>query len=309
MNGPLFFAKILLFGEYGIIKNSRGLSIPFKTYHGSLTIPSKNTQVNNLLHQKLLNYIKYLKTLDTGLLSTDWEKLKRDLVSKIYFDSSIPQEYGVGSSGALVAAIYDRYALNKIEAIEDLSIEKLLYLKKIFSQMESFFHGQSSGLDPLNSYLSSPILINSSHQIETTRIPSEYSFGKGAVFLIDSGISCKTTKMMSIFIKKMKNKTFSNMIQEQFINYSDTCIEDFLNGNLNSLFKNLKSLSSLVVNNFEPMIPSRFHNLWHKGIETNQFYFKLCGSGGGGFILGFTEDFDKVKKVLKDYSLELVYHF
>jgi hypothetical protein len=27
--------------------------------------------------------------------------------------------------------------------------------------MESFFHGKSSGLDPLNSYLSLPILINS----------------------------------------------------------------------------------------------------------------------------------------------------
>jgi mevalonate kinase len=35
----------------------------------------------------------------------------------MYFDSSIPQGYGVGSS-ALVAAIYDKYAQNKITVLE-----------------------------------------------------------------------------------------------------------------------------------------------------------------------------------------------
>ena len=73
----------------------------------------------------------------------------------LYFDSSIPQGYGVGSSGALVAAIYDKYASDKITVLENLTRDKLLKLKSIFSMMESFFHGKSSGLDPLNSYLSS----------------------------------------------------------------------------------------------------------------------------------------------------------
>jgi mevalonate kinase len=43
----------------------------------------------------------------------------------------------VGSSGALVAAIYDKYANHKITVLEK-SCEKLLQLKNIFSQMESF---------------------------------------------------------------------------------------------------------------------------------------------------------------------------
>ena len=33
----LFHAKILLFGEYGIIQDSMGLSIPYKAYRGELT--------------------------------------------------------------------------------------------------------------------------------------------------------------------------------------------------------------------------------------------------------------------------------
>ena len=56
----------------------------------------------------------------------------------MYFDSSIPQGYGVGSSGALVAAIYDKYAHDKITVLENLTREKLLQLKSIFAQMESF---------------------------------------------------------------------------------------------------------------------------------------------------------------------------
>jgi mevalonate kinase len=35
MKGPLFYSKILLFGEYGIIRDSKGLSIPI-IYNGAL---------------------------------------------------------------------------------------------------------------------------------------------------------------------------------------------------------------------------------------------------------------------------------
>ena len=38
MKGPLFYAKILLFGEYGIIKDSKGLSIPYNFYRGALKL-------------------------------------------------------------------------------------------------------------------------------------------------------------------------------------------------------------------------------------------------------------------------------
>ena len=309
MKGPLFFAKILLFGEYGIIKDSMGLSIPYNFYNGSLKIPYKNNTSIKESHQKLLSFSNYLKTLDADLISFNWKKFNFDLERKIYFDSSIPQGYGVGSSGALVAAIYYQYALRKITILENLTKEKLLYLKNIFSLMESFFHGKSSGLDPLNSYLCLPILINSKKHIETIGIPPQNTKGKGAVFLIDSGVASKTAPMISIFMENMKKEAFNNMIGDQFIRYSDACVKDFVDGNLNSLFKNIKSLSLLVLKNFEPMIPESFHRLWQAGIDSNDYYLKLCGSGGGGFILGFTEDFEKVKKTLKDYPLEVVYHF
>lgn len=312
MKGPLFYSKILLFGEYGIIKDSKGLSIPYNFYNGALKVtenPSAEALKSNQSLVKFANYLEELQKVKPALVTFNIELLRTDLARGMFFDSSIPQGYGVGSSGALVAAIYDKYAYEKITVLENLTREKLLQLKNIFAEMESFFHGKSSGLDPLNSYLSIPILINSKDNIEATGIPSQSTEGKGAVFLIDSGIVGETAPMVNIFMENLKDQGFRSMLKNQFVKYTDLCVENFLGGDKKSLFSNTKKLSAVVLNNFKPMIPEEFHGVWQKGIETNDYYLKLCGSGGGGYILGFTEDLEKAKKSLKEYTLEVVYQF
>ena len=312
MKGPLFYSKILLFGEYGIIQDSKGLSIPYNFYNGALKKeenPSENAIKSNASLQKFVVYLENLQTENPELVTFNLALLKQDVNTGMYFDSSIPQGYGVGSSGALVAAIYDKYAHNKITVLENLTREKLLQLKMIFSQMESFFHGKSSGLDPLNSYLSIPILINSKDNIEATGIPTQSTEGKGAVFLLDSGIVGETAPMVSIFMENLKDNGFRTMLKSQFIKCTDACVDNFLRGDVKSLLENTKQLSKVVLNNFKPMIPEQFHQIWQKGIDTNDYYLKLCGSGGGGYILGFTQDIDKAKESLKDYKLEVVYNF
>jgi len=308
MKGPLFYAKILLFGEYGIIKDSKGLAIPYNAYRGALKTSKNLTGKSLESNQNLERLYQYLAALQTNLVSFNLVSFKEDLENGMYFDSSIPQGYGVGSSGALVASIYDKYAAEKTTVLENLTRDKLLNLKSVFALMESFFHGKSSGLDPLNSYLSLPILINSKDNVEPAGIPSQKR-GKGAVFLLDSEQVGETEPMVNIFMNKMKNEGFRKMISEEFSTTTDACIDDFLQGNVKSLFGNVKSLSKIVLTNFKPMIPDAFHKVWEKGISTNDYYLKLCGSGGGGYILGFTEDFAKAQKSLKDYKLELVYRF
>ena len=312
MKGPLFYSKILLFGEYGIIRDSKGLSIPYNFYNGALKIevdPSIDAIKSNESLRRFGAYLTTLQRLKPDLVLFNLEVLQADVEKGMFFDSSIPQGYGVGSSGALVAAIYDKYAHNKITVLENLTREKLLQLKAIFSEMESFFHGKSSGLDPLNSYLSIPILINSKDNIEATGIPTQSLNGKGAVFLLDSGIVGETAPMVTLFMEKLKDEGFRKMLKSQFIKYTDSCVENFLIGDLKSLFENTKKLSKVVLNNFKPMIPVQFHALWQQGIDSNDYYLKLCGSGGGGYILGFTQDLDRAQKSLKDYKLEVVYQF
>jgi len=309
MKGPLFYAKILLFGEYGIIKDSKGLAIPYNTYQGALKKETNLEEQELKSNKNLRQFYNYLCQLDAlDITQFDLEGFNDDLNEGLYFDSSIPQGYGVGSSGALVAAVYDKYAKNKITVLENLTRNKLLTLKTTFSKMESFFHGKSSGLDPLNSYLSLPILINSKDDLEATGIPSQKP-GKGAVFLLDSKMVGETGPMVSIFMNKMKNEGFRKMLNQDFAKYTDACIDHFLKGNFNALFGDVKQLSKVVLTHFKPMIPKAFHKLWEQGITSNDYYLKLCGSGGGGYILGFTKDYEKAKTILKDYDLELVYRF
>src|SRR5690606_22517135 len=123
---------------------------------------------------------------------------------------------------------------------------------------------------------------------------------KNAVFLIDSGAIGETAPMVSIFMESMKQEGFRKMLKNQFIKHTDACVDDFLKGDIKSLFGNTKKLSKVVLNHFKPMILQQFHELSKKGIETNEFYLKLSGYGSGGYILRFTEDIDKAKQYRKE---------
>ena len=161
----------------------------------------------------------------------------------------------------------------------------------------------------MNSYLSIPILIESKNKIDVTGIPLEKVNGEGAIFLLDSGQMGSTATMVEIFMKKMKDEGFRKMLNAKFIKYTNSCVDSFLKGDLKNLFKNTKILSGIVFENFKPMIPNKFHKIWKTGIESGSYFLKLCGSGGGGYILGFAPNIEQAKKDLNGYNLEVVYRF
>lgn len=308
---PLYYAKILLFGEYGIINDAKGLSIPYNVYRGAFQPLTKadNTQKAEKSNASLKSFLEHLKNLNESgelVFELNVEQFEADIEKGFFFDSSIPEGYGVGSSGALCAAIYDRYGINKINPEENIDKDSIVKLKAIFGQMESYFHGKSSGLDPLICYLKLPILIQSKTDLGTVTIP-EPGTGEGAIFLLNSGQPGETQPMVNIFMEKMKSKGFRKVMKEEFNKYNDACVAAFLKGDTKPLFSNIKKLSHLALEYFLPMIPVSFHDLWKKGIETNAYYLKLCGSGGGGYILGFTPDYAKAQSMLKEYKPEVIY--
>jgi len=305
MKTPLFYAKILLFGEYGIIENSKGLTIPYNFYQGTLKFEPSDIAENSNSH--LRKYAKFLSENFSNQFDT--EAFNNDVENGMYFDSNIPQGYGVGSSGALVAAIYDKYAKDKIEIQQQLTKEKIAELKLMFGKMESYFHGKSSGIDPLICYMNIPLLIQSKDDISTIGLPEASANGKGAVFLINSGEPGETAPMVQIFFEKMKKEGFRKTLKEEFIKYNNACIESFVKGEYNPLFNNLQKLSTWAFEHFRPMIPQKLVDAWKIGIDTDTYYLKLCGSGGGGYVLGFTQDYEKAKTHLKDFNTEIIYRF
>ena len=308
MTNPLFYAKILLFGEYGIIEDSQGLTLPYSFYKGALKFSSLQTDFERRSNESLKQYAQYLQTLELPLeYALDLKQLKKDLREGLFFDSNIPQGYGVGSSGALVAAIFERYSVEKYQA-ETISKEQLKDLKRIFGKLESYFHGTSSGIDPLICYMNLPILIENRESVDKVSLPVQKE-GKGAIFLIDSGEVGETGPMVQIFFEKMKTEGFRKTLKEEFIRYNNACIDHFLKKDMNPFFKNLRALSLWAYDHFKPMIPKSLYSAWKDGLDTNAYYLKLCGSGGGGYILGFTKDYPKAEKMLQGFEKEVIYRF
>ena len=308
MRVPLFYAKILLFGEYGIIENSQGLTLPYSFYKGCFKFSTLESEFEKKSNESLKKYWEYLAKLELPeQFRLDLSALKKDIENGLFFDSNIPQGYGVGSSGALVAAIFDRYSVVQHKP-EEIGKNELKELKKVFGELESFFHGKSSGIDPLICYMNLPILIENKENVGRVEIPEENE-GKGAIFLIDSGVVGETGPMVQIFFEKLKNEGFRKTLKEEFIKYNNACIQSFLNKEMTPFFKNMKALSKWAYEHFRPMIPDSVFNAWKKGLDTNAYYLKLCGSGGGGYILGFTKDYQKAEKMLKGFRKELIYRF
>lgn len=312
----IFYGKIILFGEYGIIYDSMALTIPFTHFHGELSFNNRYDKYkytdfdfannSNLLLEEYSSYLRKLSTDGKLEMEFDFNKFIKDLDNGLYFESSIPQGFGLGSSGALVASLYNRYGINRINGGRSVTKKETLKLKKVFSQMESFFHGKSSGIDPLNSYIQFPLLIKSRSEIETVGIPRNKAGDNSAIFLINTGKPGKTEPLVNLFLEKCTVPDYFKTITDEFIPLNNSCINNLINGDLKPFFKNLHELSKIQYNHFREMIPDDYLDVWKAGLEGDAFKLKLCGSGGGGYLLGFTENIPETQAFFADKEMELV---
>ena len=290
-----------------------GLTIPYAHFKGELSFINEDKytdlefayESNNQL-KKYCEHLQELTEKNELLLDLDLKAFKKDVESGLYFESSIPQGFGIGSSGALCAAVYGRYGMDKIPNSRHISKKEILSLKKIFSQMEAYFHGVSSGIDPLNCYLKHPVIIQGKSDIETVGIPRNKHDKKGAIFLINTGKAGMTEPLVKLFFENCKHHSYYKSVRDEMIPYNNNCIKSLIKGETKEFFKNLRGLSKFLLKNMEPMIPEAFKEIWNIGLDTSAYYLKLCGSGGGGFLLGFTEDLEKAKFELKKHNIDLI---
>lgn len=304
----VFYSKVLLFGEYSILLDSNGLTIPYAHFNGSLNFINASgytdldfAKESNL---QLKRYADFLEKncgdlIETGLLQADIEK-------GLYFESSIPEGYGLGSSGALVAAIYKKYGKIVIKAKGGMDNKQTQKLKNIFANLESYFHGKSSGIDPLLCYLKYPLFIKDQHNISSIGISRRNIKKDDAVFIVNTKQSGKTAPLVDLFMTKCLNPIYIEKIKNDLIPTTNKCIHSLLQGDISSLYKNLKLLSKFQLEYLKEMIPDEFVKYWEEGIAKNHYLLKLCGSGGGGYILGFTREFSKVKVELAGHGLDVI---
>lgn len=268
-----FPAKILLFGEHLVNVGGKGLAIPWEYFSGRLII---NDVASTPIFERLLMHFQEHITEFNFL---NLHAFSSDILRGLYFESNIPQGYGLGSSGALVASLYDKYSLRINPDFETI--------KQDLSNIESYFHGKSSAIDPLISYFNEGLMVNGNH-IQKISYPMA-TLGDHHIFLLDTGLKRDTSSFVHQFLKKMQNDAFYSAIKERLIPATDQVIASFLEGSSEKFQRSFTELSRFQLAYLDFLIPPSFRALWISGLEQEQFALKICGAGGGGFLLGMAQ--------------------
>ncbi|MFN3555604.1 MAG: mevalonate kinase [Bacteroidales bacterium] len=297
-----FPAKILLFGEYSIILGGQALTLPLHSFSAQLAFSARPGQetsaaASNKAIKEFLTYLHTCKDEGTLLMEMDLKALEKDLDKGLFLQSDIPSGYGAGSSGALVAAVFEAYSLKKTEKVSIPSSDILDLLRRHLSVMESYFHGNSSGLDPLTCLFGRSLRVDGNKGISAVDQPLfSPDFSKTA-FLIDSGRAGTTRPLVEWFRQQLAEDLLDS---ELMIALNNQTIQTLLTQNFYLFDHFLSQLSMFQLENMRPMVPERIRPLWQEGLENGQWTLKICGSGGGGFVLGFAEDIQSAQKVFND---------
>ena len=107
-------AKVMLVGEYGVILGGSALTVPFNklsTYPRLIKkAGSKQKEKAAASSKSIQKMFSYLETIPVGRFNARFNKtLFAEKLCEIWYESSIPDGYGLGSSGALSACIYRQF--------------------------------------------------------------------------------------------------------------------------------------------------------------------------------------------------------
>jgi mevalonate kinase len=287
-----YYSKVILFGEYSMIFDATALMIPLTKFSAQWRFASHLDASGGVAsNASLQRFADYLSTVNVVKDIIDIQRLNHDLHFNLFLESNVPSGYGLGSSGTLVAAVYDGYAKKKMD--------DLLQLKMLFGKMESYFHGSSSGIDPLQCYLGKPFKITP----EGVQLLSDDFLKNGIrICLIDTKIKSNTKPLVDHFKQQREDAEFLSRFQSEYVPCVTSCIDSMIQDDTNLFFKSLKQLTKRQTEFLRPMITDNTLDLFTSDYEFN-FGVKISGSGGGGYVLGFTDDIERASAMLKDYEV------
>lgn len=266
MDSEIFPAKILLFGEYGILLNGAALARPWFHFSGKWSDDSQLRSLSPL--REHLENISFHAEFDIG-------SAKEELDSKMRFNSTIPHGVGLGSSAALSAAIYSRYT-NSPPTSQQRRQEDLACI-------EGFFHGKSSGFDALVCYEKQNLISRQDH-IQSIEVSDS---AKPFIYLLDSGHPRLTKPLVARFFSQMKSSFFADKM-ESMLKLNEEIIACYTSGK--DYWSHLIKLSQIQFDHMGEYIIPELHNHWAESFTERNISLKLCGAGGGGYYLLFSQN-------------------
>ncbi len=279
-----------MLGEHTVLHGSAAYAVPLRRYTARIASLNSSPEVHQLpikegIHanfdfEKWLAFAKTSEILADKLDFDRWEREATEL--GVYAD--IPIGYGLGSSGAITAEAYRRYLIGEVP--------NPTLLRKQLGALECFFHGKSSGLDPLVSFLNKAVYISPTGGIEVVEVTETFPVAspRGGWFLLDSGQPRAGKDAITRFGESCKNEQWKRDVLLPMNELVETLAKGFKSESMIGLTPKLKALCSLQLTELAFLIPMHIATLWKAWLQEDVAYLKLCGAGGGGFFLGYAPD-------------------
>lgn len=291
INSVIFQApgKIIISGEYSSIFNKKIITTSVNSFtECSISLNNKFEVYSNLFKNKKQleeNFRNFFKILN--------HKIPKISVS---INSNISINRGLGSSAAFI----NSFLFNYLEFIlkKEIKIEEIFNLAK---EIESIFHGKSSGIDIISSAIGGCISIDNLNENPFNYKKLNLNLNEeNDLVVIDTGKKNDTRKTVSNVLEKFNQKDKIWEDFNQIANKIELAILD--NGNFSDLiYENYKLLKYINV------IPSDVCNFIAE-LKKNKCNAKISGSGGsfnsknGGICIAFGN-----KEIIKEISEKFNY--
>jgi mevalonate kinase len=268
----IYPSKLLLFGEYTVLNGSQALAIPLDLWSGTWKQFGRTTLAED---SPLYAYVSWLQSHDL-ISAASAAHMLSDAEEGWTYEANIPVGYGLGSSGAFVAALYDRYITKENSATPASALSML-------AKMESYFHGSSSGMDPMVSYSGQAVLRNDRGQYQNIQDPG---WPEGfSIYLLDSKAGRSTGPLVHLYKAMLTDHDIRIKIEHELVPMVEHAIHGYLAGAGTLLEQYISVIGQFQREYFSMMIPDPVKDLWDELMEIPGVYVKFCGAGGGGYFM------------------------
>lgn len=276
----LYPAKLLLTGEYSVLNGSSAVLIPLPIFGARW---KKMDNLRSDWRDLLSGFLSYLRKDTSESPFLKMKSMEGAFEAGYFLDSNVPQGCGLGSSGVFCAAIYDAFGIKNQN-------ETPMQVRERLRLMENFFHGKSSGLDPLVSYYNKAVHLRSEEiNFFQTEVRGANNYIPN-VWLFDSGKKRSTATLVNSFNKHLEDPDNRKCFFNEYMPIIEKVTHHYLKGEWEEWYSGIKEISRHQTKIFKPMIPDDIYELWIKGLQSESYYMKLCGAGGGGFFYLFSKE-------------------
>ena len=261
-------AKLLLFGEYTVLNGSQALAVPLHAWFGQWVHDPGQMDDD----PAIIDYAGWLAKEDI-ISTTTMQAMVDDHRAGWRYAANIPIGYGLGSSGAFVAALYDRYVAGPGDESPTA----------IMARMEGYFHGTSSGMDPMVALTAMAAYkdeTGASHMIGDPGWPAGMH-----VYLLDSGIGRTTAPLVVTYKAMCEDPAFLKRVMHELRPMVELAIHAYLQQATDLLHQAINAIAVFQRTQFRAMIPPAVEARWDALSAIPGVRVKLCGAGGGGFFL------------------------